>query len=374
MGSDAIARREVLRFRFHRHQLDREPDSAKSVTDVGVLDHGAQDTGPDGWAWAGGLRGADHGVRRGADPPEALAIVWTLRGAPHAYRRRDLSAVATATAPWSEADAAKRVFDAATSFRRGKIEVLDALGVIASTMRAIVTRPTVKGDSSRQLGAPYVRSCKPCDATHIYEQPFRLAAPQAGLVLQPGTSPPVLDRVKGFRAPNCRHLGDEAEPTFDVVRNDLCFFGPTTVADVAGYIDSPKGDVKERWPDDVEEVVVDNAKRFVLAGDGDDRPTSDGVVRLLGPFDPVLQLRDRELLAPDAAQRKDLWRTLGRPGAVVVDGEVLGTWRPKTSGDRLTVTIDLWRRPRSGERSQVDEHAARLAAFRGVALKAVIVT
>ena len=69
--------------------------------------------------------------------------------------------------------------------------------------------------------------------------------------------------------------------------------------------------------------------------------------------------------------RKDLWRTLGRPGAVVVDGEVLGTWRPKTSGDQLTVTVDLWRRPTTRERSKVDEGAERLASFRGVDLKAV---
>ena len=73
-------------------------------------------------------------------------------------------------------------------------------------MRKIVTKPTTKGEISRrlsdELGAPYVRYCRVCKATHSYEQPFRLAALQAGLVLQPGTSPPVLERVPGSgRAP-----------------------------------------------------------------------------------------------------------------------------------------------------------------------------
>ena len=380
MGAKAMSPRDVMRFRFHRHQLDRDADSARSVTAVDLLDYGVQDTGPDGSAWALCIRGAPTTkLRRAApEPPTTLAIAWTLRGAPHAYRRKDLAAVATATAPWSEADASKRVFDAATSFRRGQLEVLDALGIVASTMRTIVTKPTTKGDLSRrlsdELGAPYVRYCRVCKATHSYEQPFRLAALQAGLVLQPGTSPPVLERVTGLRANTYRHLGGEAAATFDVIRNHLRFFGPTTMADVAAYLDAPKREVTAHWPADVEEVTVDGTKRFLLAADVDavqEVPDATGTVRLLGPFDPYLQLRDRQLLVADATRRKDVWRTIGRPGAVVVDGEVLGTWRPKTSAEKLTVTVDLWRRPRPGERSKLDEQAERLAAFRGVGLKAV---
>jgi hypothetical protein len=379
MAAIAMSRRDVLRFRFHRHQLDREADSARSVTDVDLLDYEVQDTGPDGSAWALCIRGAPtEALHRAADPPTDLAITWTLRGAPHAYRRKDLAAVATATAPWSEADAAKRVFDAATSFRRGQLDVLEALSVVASTMRKIVTKATTKGHLSRQLsdelGAPYVRYCRVCKATHSYEQPFRLAALQAGLVLQPGTSPPVLERVTGFRAPGYRHLGGDAKAGYDVARNHLRFFGPTTVSDAAAYLDSPKREVTEHWPGDVEEVRVEGTPRFLVAGDLDAVkavPKPAGTARLLGPFDPYLQLRDRQLLVPDAARRKDLWRTLGRPGAVVVDGEVLATWCPKTSGDQLTVTVDLWRRPTTRERSKVDEEAERLASFRGMDLKAV---
>ena len=342
----------MLRFRVHRHELDREADEQRAVTAVGLLDLGVQDTGPDGSAWALVVRGAPiAALRRAATPPAALAIAWTLRGAPHAYRRHDLAAVAAATAPWSEADAAKRVFDAATALRRGDVAVLDGLTTVAGAMRRIVRRPTVKGDVSRrlsdELGAPYVRHCTPCDAVHVYEQTFRLAALQAGLALQPGTSPPVLERVKGFRAPMYRHLADEAEPRFDVIRNYLRFFGPAAVADAAAYIDSPSRAVRERWPEDVEDVTVGERRAAVLSGDLDelrDPPDASDVTRLLGPFDPYLQLRDRELLVPDAARRKALWPTIGRPGAVVAAGEVVATWRPRTTGDELTIVVDPWRR------------------------------
>jgi len=92
------------------------------------------------------------------------------------------------------------------------------------------------------------------------------------------------------------------------------------------------------------------------------------VVRLLGPFDPWLQLRDRELLVPDEARRKDLWRTLGRPGGVVVDGEVAGTWRPRSSGRRLSLLVEQWRPLTARERAGLDDQAERLAAYRGVPL------
>lgn len=384
-----------MRWRFRRHQLDRDADAARSVTDVDLLDYGVQDTGPDGSAWALVLRGAPTDVlRRGIDPPAELAVAWTLRGAPHAYRRADLAAVATATAPWSEADAAKRVFDAASTFRKAGIDVLPALATAAAAMRTIVTKPMVKGAVSGrlsdELGEPFTRYCRGCDAVHLYEQTFRLAALQAGLVLRPGTSPPVLERVTGMRAANYRHLADEAEPRFDVLRCYLRFFGPAAISDAAAYLDTTSKEVRAHWPDDIAEVTVDGERRFVALDDVDDldldvddldldldrdvdggRSATSGVVRLLAPFDPYLQARDRRLLVPDEAHRTSLWKILGRPGAVVADGEIFGTWRPKTSGGHLTLNVDLWRRARATERSHIQEQAERLAAFRGAELRAV---
>ena len=368
-----VDRRDVLRFRFRRHQLDRPQGSATTATDVDLLDVGVQDTGPDGAPWALDLRGAP------ADTTGALVLAWTLRGAPHAYRRTDVKAIAVATAPYSDADAAKRMFDASKPLREADIGPLDALRVVADHMREIVSTPTVKGDLSgrlsEELDEPYLRWCTPCHAIHADEMPFRLAALQAGLELDAGTSPPVLRRIKGLRAPRYGHLADEAEPRFDVVRNHLRFYGPTRPADVATFLDAPPAVVKAHWPDDVVEVSVGGVTRSLLAADvdalagaGDD---AGPIVRLLGPFDPYLQLRDRDVLVTDAAHRKDLWRTLGRPGAIVVDGEVLGTWRPRTSGKRLTVLVDPWRRMRRGESGLIDEQAERLAGHRGVTLSGV---
>ena len=146
------------------------------------------------------------------------------------------------------------------------------------------------------------------------------------------------------------------------MRAVLHLLGPTTPQQVAAYLDAPVKDVRARWPEDVARSPS-TARSDVLAADADalqSPPDPAGLVRLLGPFDLFLQARDRELLVPDEARRKDLWRTLGRPGGVLVGHEILGTWRPRASG-RLRLVVDAW-----APLPDLTEQAERLAAYRGL--------
>ena len=209
------------------------------------------------------------------------------------------------------------------------------------------------------MAEPYRRFCRPCNAVHLYEQTFRLSAIRAGLELQPDTSPPVLERIRGWRGPAAK-----VPPRLAPIRAVLHHLGPLTPKQVAAYIDAPVKDVSAHWPDDAVDVEVDGETRSALADDVDalaSPPEPRDVVRLLGPFDPFLQCRDRELLVPDDARRKDIWRTLGRPGSVLVGHEIGGTWRPKMSGGKLRLAVDAW-----GSLPKLDEQAEALAAFRGV--------
>jgi hypothetical protein len=374
MSDVSVERSQVLRYRWARHQLGAAPAAS---ADVDLLDVGVQDTGPDGSAWALAIRGfdpADH---------EQLALAWTLRGAPHAYRRRDLAAVAVATAPWSEADAAKRIFDAAKPLKAAGIPVLDALRTVSDALEALAVEPIAKGDASAALNdtlpPPFLRTCRPCQAVHIYEQPFRLAALQAGLELDVRTAPPTLHRVPGLEPNRFAHLADEAEPRLDVVRNLLRFWGPTTAKDVAAFADVPVKEVKARWPHDAVEVTVagtEDRTASILAEDLDlllAPPPATGALRLLGPFDPYLQLRDRAVLVPDADRRSALWPVLGRPGAIAVDGELLGLWRPRSKGRRLDLAVEAWT-DLAPHHDAIEAEAARLAHHRGKQPGAVTIT
>lgn len=357
-----LSEKQVLGYRLQAQQLHNS--SPRDLADVAILDLGVQDTGSDGAGWAL--------VNRGADPPgDDLVLAWTLRGAPHFYRRDEIAGVAAATAPFSEADAAKRIFDAAKPLRAAGISPLDALDVVAAAMRDIVTSPTVKGELSAaltaRLDAPYLRHCRPCNAIHTYEQPFRIAGLRAGLELQPGTSPPLLEPIAGWRGPSAT-----VPDSLDVVRGYLHLLGPATPKQVAAYVDAPVRDVKDHWPADAVEVVVDGETRWILADDVaalESAAVDADTVRLLAPFDLFLQARDRELLVPEADRRKEMWVVLGRPGAVVVGAEIVGTWRPRAAGKKLKLLVDAWS---SLPEDALSEQAERLAAYRGVTFAGVL--
>jgi len=64
----------------------------------------------------------------------------------------------------------------------------------------------------------------------------------------------------------------------------------------------------------------------------------------------------RELLAPDAAQRVELWTSRVWPGAVLVAGEIVGTWR-RAQAD---LSVQPWRRLTRAERDAVEAEAHSL--------------
>jgi Winged helix DNA-binding domain len=344
----SMTRAQVLAFRTRAQQLDRDQTA---VADAAVLDIGVQDTGPDGGLWALAIRGVHP-------DGDELATIWSIRGAPHLYRRRDLPAIAAAVAPWSDADAAKRIFDAAKPLKAAAIGPLAALDTIADAMRSVVTGPTSKGATStavtKLLDEPYKRFCRPCNAIHLYEQPFRLAAFRAGLELQPGTSPPILQPIPRFKP------AKQTPERFQLIPAYLRLLGPATPKHVADYLDAPLAEVKSRWPEAAVEVSVGPEKRWAL-GDLGAEPVPG--VRLLGPYDLFLQAKDRPLLVGDPARAKALWPVLGRPGAVLVDGDLAGLWRPRKAGAKLRIQLDRWS-PVPAKRLEAE--AERLAAFRGV--------
>lgn len=70
----------------------------------------------------------------------------------------------------------------------------------------------------------------------------------------------------------------------------------------------------------------------------------------------LLQGVDRELLVPDEQHRRTLWTSRVWPGALVVSGETVGTWRRAEH----VITIQPWRPLSRAERADVEAEAGSL--------------
>jgi hypothetical protein len=100
---------------------------------------------------------------------------------------------------------------------------------------------------------------------------------------------------------------------------------------------------------------------WILTGDEPTFRTPAGAaapVRLLPSGDAyfLLQGRDRELLVPDSIHRQSLWTPRVWPGALLVEGEIVGTWR-RSHGE---VTIRTWRRLTRTARDAVEAETTSL--------------
>ena len=81
-------------------------------------------------------------------------------------------------------------------------------------------------------------------------------------------------------------------------------------------------------------------------------------------YDPYLAPRDRDPLLRDAPRASGP-PVARNPGAVLVDGDLAGLWRPAQKGKRLVVAVEALRALTKDEREALAAEAERLAPFRG---------
>jgi hypothetical protein len=156
---------------------------------------------------------------------------------------------------------------------------------------------------------------------------------------------------------------DPAEARLELARRYLHVFGPTTPASFADWAGVPVRagraafDVLGRSLAAVRTPLGD---AWILARDESAFRADSGPapVRLLPSGDAytLLQGADRTLLVPDARRRGELWTPRVWPGAILLEGEIRGTWRRAHD----TVTAALWGRTSRAARAAVEAEAAAL--------------
>jgi hypothetical protein len=292
---------------------------------------------------------------------DGLTLVWGARGAPVLLPTPDLARHAAALWPVSDADATTRIMN--PRIKEGARLGIAAFTAAASAMREVVTAPMGKGEVSTGVSALVPESltydCEPCQARHISGALFQQVGLAAGVRVVPAGRGTTLAPLEARPS-----VPEHAEGTGDLIKTFLRRLGPATPAEAAKFIGTSQTALRPVWPDDLAEVRIDGRRAWLPADAVDDlrAAKTPEFVRLLPYGDPYMQARDRTLLVPDPAREKAVWKVLAAPGAVLADGEIVGTWRAKLAKARtLEVTVTPFE-PLTARTVEAIEAEARLVA------------
>jgi winged helix DNA-binding protein len=157
---------------------------------------------------------------------------------------------------------------------------------------------------------------------------------------------------------------EPSEARRELARRYLHVFGPATpqaFADWAGVKEADACATFDALGRSLTAVRTPIGDAWILARDEPgfrEPPGRPAAARLLPSGDMYFLFwgAGRELLVPDAAHRAELWTSRVWPGAVLVGGEIVGTWR-RAQAD---LTVRAWRRLTRAEREAVDAEAQSL--------------
>lgn len=192
----------------------------------------------------------------------------------------------------------------------------------------------------------------------LHPNALRYAAPTGTIRIRwDGARQPTIEVVPAPEA-------DPRDARLELARRYLHVMGPTTAdsfGNWAGVKPKRAAATFDELADELVPVTTPTGDGWILATDEDDlrhgpeRPTG---VRLLPSGDLYWMLwgDDRQLLVRDADRRDELWTPRVWPGAVLVDGEIVGVWRRS----KRTATVTPWKRPSPATRHAVEAEAASM--------------
>ncbi len=178
----------------------------------------------------------------------------------------------------------------------------------------------------------------------------------------------VLIRWAGARAPTIWTVSrPDTQPgaaRLELARRYLHVFGPATAEAFAKWAGIGAPQARRAFStlgDSLTPVRTPIGDGWILTSDEPTFRAPAGPAppaRLLPSGDAYFLLWEagRELLVPEAAHRDTLWTSRVWPGAVLVGGDVVGTWR--RAGHE--VSVQAWRRLAPDERAAVESEAASL--------------
>lgn len=159
-----------------------------------------------------------------------------------------------------------------------------------------------------------------------------------------------------------------------LARKFLHCHGPSTKSAFAAWLGASPKQASRLWmgiAKELEPVKIEGRTYYMLSADVKALPEDGqekGRYLLLGPHDPYLDIREKDLLLADTALQKAVWKTVANPGAVVYEGRIIGTWKGKMGRGGLEMALTLWEREAEKQRAILKDLAEAYAAFRELPL------
>jgi hypothetical protein len=306
-----------------------------------------------------------------------LITLWAMRGAPYLVPAGDLWAFSIGALPldggsfrtslggWSDALEAAGLdpFELLQSMRSAADSILDGRSMNVNELR----------DRIYARVPPLARIRRPAFSRADMPEPLFRAVGTTGaicIVSGRGTNSE-LARTDQWLTPLPTY-SNPAHARAELARRFLHCFGPATANHFADWTQRSLADAKQAFrliESEVEEVGLGRAKTMLLARDRKAlaSPPEPTGVRLLPVGDPYLQQRDRATVVPDEVRRRKLWQPTSGPGGVLVDGEVTGVWRMRTSAKRLDIAVEPFKQLTRKVRGAIENEAERVASIRSSA-------
>jgi Winged helix DNA-binding domain len=375
-----VDRHQVVAFRLARHHLTRRLDPGGLRTAAGTA---PQNTPPGSALLALRARADVSGaqVDRAIANERSLLQLWSLRGSPCIVATGELPLFTSGLLPDDEASWRPVLL--------GFLPVIDQLGRTATEVVQLVIDAThdaldgvvlTKREMGIALGRRMPQEFAPWfepDAFSAFSAILTRAASLTGTVtIAPRSGAEAsfvrTDQWLGHPVPS----QSPSDARAALVRRYLGLYGPSTVEDFAGWAGVAEQFARRAWSavdDPLAEVEFAGRRGVLLAQDVE--ALTSGVppqgLRLLPPYEPYLQQRDRTTAVPDTALHKRIWKKTGNPGVVLRDGEVAGLWRQQKKGRGLLVTIEPLTPLSLQDKKTIEVEAEPLAEFRGCAVTQV---
>ena len=389
-----LTREQILAYRLNRQYLAERaaPEQLLQVASLGI-----QNTPPDSALLAIGARldsFTSKGFSQALQQEKSLIQIWSLRSAPYIFPISSAPIFTTGLLPDEEASVLYLMRGATRHLERFNLSATRAIELTVDALQEVLADGTEL--SKHALGvrlAEWVAQSLPVNQRQQWNEPDGLRNNTYGQSIvryalnvvsllgilcfgqQHGTRAArfiLTEKWLGVFLPKT----DRALARADLVRHYLHFFGP---GEPQGFITwsgvSPEY-ARTSWSYLIDELIaisVHGRKRWLLASDMDffqDAPWPGGV-RLLPPHDPYLSTPDKSMLEPDRPLRQRIWRSVGSPGVVLINGEISGIWHPQKRAGTLSLQIELFTSIYGAMRDQIQESAEQIALLRQARLVSV---